>query len=61
MASVQDFVRHPLFTQKNFFPETGISILNTAVTAADAARHSSKFAPWGAIGVEVRPAIANLM
>ena len=34
VAGVQDFVRHPLFTQSNIFSETGISMLNTAVTAA---------------------------
>ena len=52
MACVQDFVRHLLLTQRNFFSETGIKMLNTAVTAADAVRNSSKFDPWGAIGVE---------
>ena len=61
MACVQDFVRHPLFTQRNFFRETGIKMLNTAVTAADAVRNSSKFDLWGAIGVESGPVIANLM
>ena len=60
LACVQDFVRHPLFTQRNFFSETGISMLNTAVTAAYADRRSSKFNPWGAIGVEVDPVIADL-
>ena len=60
MACVQDFVRHPLFTQRNFFSETGISMLNTAVTAADAVRDNAKFDPWGAIGVEADPVIADL-
>ena len=60
VACVQDFVRHPLFTQKNFFSETGISMLNNAVTAADAVRHSSEFVSWGAIGVEVGPVKASL-
>ena len=60
VACVQDFVRHPLFTQRNFFSETGISMLNTAVTAADAVRISSKFDPWGAIGVEAGPVIVDL-
>ena len=45
VACVQHSVRHPLFTQRNFFSETGISMLNTAVTAADAVRISSKFDP----------------
>ena len=45
VACVQDFVRHPLFTQRNFFSETGVKMLNTAVTAPDAVRKSSKFHP----------------
>ena len=60
VACVQDFVRHPLFTQRNFFSETGIRMLNSAVTAADAVRNSSTFDPWGAIGVEAVPVIADL-
>ena len=60
VACVQDFVRHPLFTQRSFFSETGIGMLNTAVTAADAVRNSDRFDPWGAIGVEAGPVIADL-
>ena len=60
VACVQDFVRAPLFTQRSFFSETGIGMLNTAVTVADAVRNSSKFDPWGAIGVEAGPVIADL-
>ena len=59
-VKVQDFVRHPLFTQRSFFSETGISMLNTAVTAADAVRNSARFDPWGAINVEAGPVIADL-
>ena len=60
VACVQDFVRQPLLTQRFFFSETGISMLNTAVTAADVVRQSSKFDPWGLVGVEVGPVIADL-
>ena len=60
VACVQDFVRHPLFTQRNYFSETGISMLNTAVTVADAVRNSAKFDPWVANGVEAGPVIADL-
>ena len=60
VSCVQDFVRPPLFSRRNFFSETGISMLNTAVAAADAVRNSSEFDPWGAIGVEVGPVIADL-
>ena len=60
VACVQDFVSHPLFTQRSFFSETGISMMNTAVTAADAVQNSDRFDPWGAIGVEAGPVIAVL-
>ena len=60
VARVQVFVHHPLFTQRNFFSETGISMLDTAVTAAEAVRKSSTFDPWGAIGVEAGPVIEDL-
>ena len=35
-------------------------MLNSAVTAADAVRNNSKFDPWGAIGDETGPVIADL-
>ena len=57
---VQDFVHHPLFTQRSFSSETGIGMLNTAVTAADAVRNSDRFDPWGDIDVEAGPVIADL-
>ena len=60
VACVQDFVRHPSFTQRIFFSETGISMLNTAVTAADAVRTSARIDPWGAIDVEGGPVIIDL-
>ena len=60
VACVQDFVRNPHFTQMNFFSETGISMLNTAVTAADAVRNSARFDHWGVFGVEASPVIADL-
>ena len=35
-------------------------MLNTAITAAEAVRNKSKFDPWGAIGVEAGPVIADI-
>ena len=60
VACVQDFVCHPSFTQRSFFSETGIGILNNAVNAADIARNSARFDPWGAIDVEAGPVIIDL-
>ena len=60
VACVLDFVCHPSFTQRSFFSETGIGMLNAAVTAADAVRNSAHFDTWGAIDVEAGPAIFDL-
>ena len=60
VACVQAFVCHPSFTQRSFFSESGISMLNAAVTAADAVRTSARFDPWGAIDVEAGPVITVL-
>ena len=60
VACVKDIVRHPMFAQRNFISETGISMLNTAVTATDAVQNSANFGPWEAIGVEAGPVIADL-
>ena len=60
VACVQEFVRHPLFTQRCFFSGNGISKLNPAVTAAYAVKNSAKFDPWGAIDVEAGPIISDL-
>ena len=60
VACVQDFVCHPSFAQRSFFSETGIGMLNPAVTAADAVRNSAQFDPWGAIDVEAGPVVIDL-
>ena len=60
VACVQDFVHHLLFTQRSFFSETGTSMIDTAVTAADAVRNSDSFDPSGGIDVEAGPVIADL-
>ena len=60
VACVQDFMCHPSFTQRSFFSETGIGMLNNAVTATDAVRNSARFDPWGAIVVEAGPVIIDL-
>ena len=60
VACVQDFVRHPLFTRRIFFFESGMSMLNTAVAAADALRNCARFDCWGTIGLETGPVIDDL-
>ena len=60
VACVQHFVCHPSFTERSFFSETGIGMLNNAVTAADTVRNSACFGPWRAIDVEAGPVIIDL-
>ena len=60
VACVQAFWRHRLLKQSFSFSQTGISMLNIVITAADAVRHISEIDPWGAIGTEVGPVIADL-
>ena len=60
VACVPDFVCHPSFTQRSLFSETGIGMLNNAVTAADTVRNSAQFDPWGATDIEAGPVIIDL-
>ena len=43
----QDFVRSPHFTQRNFFSETGLSLLSESVAIADSI--TSVYAPWSVV------------
>ena len=54
------FCTSSLVHAEKLFLRDGIRMLNTAVTAADAVWNSSKFHPWGAIGVEAGPVFADL-
>ena len=46
LLRVQDFVRSPHFTQRNFFPESGLTMLSESVAIADRIRSSPVNAPW---------------
>ena len=56
ITCVQDFVRGPLFTQRNF-SESEISILTKAVFSTPTICEGSAFDPWGSIGVFAGSAI----
>ena len=49
LLCVQDFVRSPHFTQRNFFSETGLSMLSESVAIADGITSSPVFAPWSVV------------
>ena len=46
---VQDFVRSPHFTQKNFFSETGLTMLSESVAIADSITSSPVYDPWSVV------------
>ena len=43
---VQDFVRSPHFTQRNFFSDSGIAMLAESAAISDRITHSTVFEPW---------------
>ena len=49
LLCVQDFVRSPHFTQRNFFSETGLSMLSESVAIADSITSSPVYAPWSVV------------
>ena len=49
LLCVQDFVRSPHFTQRNFFSETGLAMLSESVAIADSISSSPVYAPWSVV------------
>ena len=52
LLCVQDFVRDPFVTQRNFFSETGVTMLSEAAATSDSITSSSVFAPLSKIESE---------
>ena len=46
IACVQSFVRSPRITQRDFFSDTGINLLVSAIDAAGSIRNQSNCEPW---------------
>ena len=49
LLCVQDFVWSPHFTQRNFFSETGLTMLFESVALADNITSSPVYAPWSVV------------
>ena len=49
LLCVQDFVRSPHITQRNFFSETGLSMLSESDAIADSITSSPLYAPWSVV------------
>ena len=52
ICCVQSFVRDPLFIQRDFFTDSGISMLLSAVNVAGSVREDSVYDPWVVISPE---------
>ena len=52
ICCVQSFVRDPLFTQREFFTDNGISMLLRAVNIAGSVCEDSMYDPWAVISPE---------
>ena len=46
LPCVQDFVRSPHFTQRNFFPDSGVTMLAESAAICDSITNSTAFEPW---------------
>ena len=58
---VQDFIRSPHFTQRNFFSETGLTMLSESVAIADSITSSPVYAPWRVVeSASARQVIADM-
>ena len=49
LLCVQDFVRSLHFTQRNFFSDTGLSMLSESVAIADSITSSPVYVPWSVV------------
>ena len=49
LLCVQDFVRGPHFTQRNFFSETGLTMLSESVAVANSITSSPVYSPWNVV------------
>ena len=51
---VQDFVRSPHFTQRNFLSDSGIAMLAESAALSDRITHSAVFEPWSHVETTYR-------
>ena len=59
ICCVQSFVRDPLFTQRDFFTDNGISMLLSAVNVAGSVCEDSMYDPWAVISAEGYTAVVS--
>ena len=56
---VQDFIRSPHFTQRNFFSDSGIAMLAESASISDRITHSAIFEPWSHVETTSRSQVVT--
>ena len=59
ICAVQSFARDPLFSQRDFFTDSGISMLLSAVNVAGSVCENSVYGPWAVISAESHAAVVS--
>ena len=59
ICCVQSFLRDPLFTQREFFTDSGISMLLSAVNVAGSVCEDSVYDPWAVISADGYAAVVS--
>ena len=54
ILSVQNFIRSPHSTQRNFFSDSGIAMLTESASISDRITHSAVFEPWSHVETTTR-------
>ena len=54
LLCVQDFVRSPHFTQRNFFSDSGVTMLAESAAICDTITNSAMFEPWSHVETATR-------
>ena len=54
LLCLQDFVRSPQFTQRNFFSESGVTMLAESAAISDSITNSAVFEPWSQVETAFR-------
>ena len=49
VTCVQHFVREPMFTQRSFFTENGVAMLNSAIASASSVCTQVSYNPWSSL------------
>ena len=59
LLCVHDFVRSPHFTQRNFFSDSGVTMLAESAAICDSITNSAVFGPWSCVETASRSQVVD--